>query len=132
MLYIYVLMLFIILIIDFNFIILLGRIDRTFSQHFQSPEMVDNFSTNARFGNKVVKMGLKEDHPDFASGRWCYDTPGVVHPDQILDLLTLDELILTLPKELIRPETFCVKPGTSLFIAGLARLDYIKGPDSIR
>uniref|UniRef100_A0A6P7GYS2 Nitric oxide-associated protein 1-like n=1 Tax=Diabrotica virgifera virgifera TaxID=50390 RepID=A0A6P7GYS2_DIAVI len=115
---------------------LIGRIEQTFSKYTKYsrlPEKADSFSAQTQPNNSGrTTMGVNENHPDYASGRWCYDTPGVVHPDQILDLLTLEELILTLPKELIRPETFCVKPGTSLFIAGLARLDYLKGPDSIK
>ncbi|XP_066144086.1 uncharacterized protein YqeH isoform X2 [Euwallacea fornicatus] len=79
-----------------------------------------------------TRLGINEKSPEFAFGKWCYDTPGVVHPDQILHLLTTEELVQTLPREIIRAETFCVKPGTSLFIAGLARLDYIQGSDSIR
>ncbi|XP_050506546.1 nitric oxide-associated protein 1 [Diabrotica virgifera virgifera] len=115
---------------------LIGRIEQTFSKYTKYsrlPEKADSFSAQTQPNNSGrTTMGVNENHPDYASGRWCYDTPGVVHPDQLLDLLTLEELILTLPKELIRPETFCVKPGTSLFIAGLARLDYLKGPDSIK
>lgn len=80
----------------------------------------------------VTCMGINEKLPEFVYGKWCYDTPGVMHPDQILHLLTTEELLRTLPKELIRPETFCLKPGSSLFIAGLARLDYVKGPKSVR
>lgn len=77
-------------------------------------------------------MGINEKLPEFVHGKWCYDTPGVVHPDQILHLLTTDELVKTLPREIIRPETYCIKPGTSLFIAGLARLDFVRGPNSVR
>lgn len=77
-------------------------------------------------------MGIDENLPEFAFGKWCYDTPGVVHPDQILHLLTTQELLKTLPKQLIKPKSFCVKPGTTLFIAGLARLDFVDGPRPIR
>lgn len=76
--------------------------------------------------------GFDETQGEFVLGRWCYDTPGVVQQDQVVHLLTVDELMLTLPKQLIRPETFSLKPGYSLFIAGLARLDYINGENSIR
>ncbi|CAG9857420.1 unnamed protein product [Phyllotreta striolata] len=109
---------------------LMGRIERTFPQTFHTNEPEDTFTVHRQ--THGLDPGLREHHPDFASSRWCYDTPGVVHPDQMLDLLTLDELVLALPKELIRPETFCVRPGSSLFIAGLARLDYIEGPGSVR
>lgn len=38
----------------------------------------------------------------------------------------------TVPKEMIRARAFLMKPNFSLFLAGLGRLDYIKGPDSMR
>lgn len=33
---------------------------------------------------------------------------------------------------MIRPRVFLIKPNLSLFLAGLGRLDYIEGPQSIR
>lgn len=29
------------------------------------------------------QTGIDENKYDFAQGRWCYDTPGVMHPDQV-------------------------------------------------
>ncbi|KAG5892537.1 hypothetical protein JTB14_011126 [Gonioctena quinquepunctata] len=112
---------------------LIGHIGQTFVQAEDDRPIESLFSVqgNPNASGKVV-MGINEKHPDYVASRWCFDTPGVVQPDQIINLLTLDELMFTLPKELIRPKTFCVKPGTSLFIAGLARLDYLEGPGSIR
>lgn len=37
-----------------------------------------------------------------------------------------------IPKEMIRARAFLMKPGLTLFLAGLGRLDYIEGPDSTR
>ena len=50
---------------------------------------------------------------------------------QILTLLTLEELMLTLPKKLIRPRTVLIKPGMTYFLAGLGRIDYVDGPHSL-
>ncbi|XP_025836948.1 nitric oxide-associated protein 1 [Agrilus planipennis] len=101
---------------------LIGHIDKTFSENgmekqreFSSPE----------------QMGIDATDPEYAMGKWCYDTPGVVRPDQIIHLLTTEELTKTLPKKLIRPYTIRVKQNSTVFIAGLARLDYLKGPDSV-
>lgn len=79
-----------------------------------------------------VIMGLNEKHHDYFLSKWCYDTPGVVQPDQILNILTADELMYVIPRQLIRPETFILKPGMTLLIAGLARLDYIEGDQAVR
>ncbi|KAF7279172.1 hypothetical protein GWI33_007583 [Rhynchophorus ferrugineus] len=111
---------------------LIGRIDRSFTKPVTQTPM-DGFSVHGSSDlSGRVSMGVNENHPDYIASKWCYDTPGVVHPDQIIHLLTTEELVKTLPRNLIRPETFCVKPGTSLFIGGLARLDYVSGPRSIR
>lgn len=29
------------------------------------------------------KLGVNENHKDYKFSRWCYDTPGVVQPDQV-------------------------------------------------
>jgi nitric oxide-associated protein 1 len=51
---------------------------------------------------------------------------------QILHLLTTDEIIKTIPKEMMRARAFLLKKGLTLFLAGLGRLDYIDGPESTR
>lgn len=77
-------------------------------------------------------MGVNESDPDYIASKWCYDTPGVVQADQILNMLTVDELMYVIPRELIKPETFRLKPGMTLFIAGLARLDFKEGAQPAR
>ncbi|CAH1967702.1 unnamed protein product [Acanthoscelides obtectus] len=111
---------------------LIGRIGQSYTKTvFDEPK--DVFANIVNAGAKgQTTLGINERHPDYIASRWCYDTPGVVQQEQIINLLTVDELMLTIPKEIIRPETFCVKPRTSLFIAGLARLDFLDGPKSIR
>lgn len=46
--------------------------------------------------------------------------------------MTTDEIIKVIPKEMIRARVFLLKPGLSLFLAGLGRLDYIDGPEHTR
>jgi nitric oxide-associated protein 1 len=67
----------------------------------------------------------------FVKSKWCYDTPGTISQDQILTLLTLEELTKMNSNQVIRPRTILVKPGSSYFLAGLARIDYLEGPHSI-
>ncbi|XP_043225455.1 nitric oxide-associated protein 1-like [Amphibalanus amphitrite] len=76
--------------------------------------------------------GVAADDPRFPTGRWVYDTPGFVSADQLLGQLTQQELLLTLGRQLLRPRTFSLAPGQSLFVAGLARLDYRAGPSNAR
>ncbi|GMT16728.1 hypothetical protein PFISCL1PPCAC_8025, partial [Pristionchus fissidentatus] len=64
--------------------------------------------------------------PVFAKGVWCYDTPGTVDEEQILDQLSLRELVNVVPNRLLRPRTVILSPGRSLLIGGLARLDFLQ------
>lgn len=91
--------------------------------------MNDSFSMGK--GPKPI-LTLNEKSKEYAKSRWCFDTPGVVHEESILTLLTTEELLLTLPKKMILPRTFLMKPGMSLFLAGLGRVDYLNGIDFIR
>ncbi|KRZ69401.1 Nitric oxide-associated protein 1, partial [Trichinella papuae] len=63
------------------------------------------------------------EHPDFKNGKWCFDTPGTVNSDQIINLLTLQELVYTIPRAVLKPRKYCIYPEMSLLVGGLARLD---------
>lgn len=76
--------------------------------------------------NEILHIDEKSDKYKFS--KWCYDTPGVFQPEQILNLLTTEELLLTIPKEMIKPRAYALNIGMSVFLAGLGRLDYL-GPD---
>nr|KAG5698804.1 hypothetical protein BaRGS_032223 [Batillaria attramentaria] len=62
---------------------------------------------------------------------WCNDTPGVVNPEQIINLLEPEELMTVLPKSLIQPVCVVIKPGQVLFVSGLGRIDFVQGSKSI-
>uniref|UniRef100_A0A183DWH8 G domain-containing protein n=1 Tax=Gongylonema pulchrum TaxID=637853 RepID=A0A183DWH8_9BILA len=64
----------------------------------------------------------------FSKGKWCYDTPGTVNSEQVLDLFTLDELIAVLPRRMILPRTFIIHPEESLLIGGVAQIDVLSLP----
>ncbi|XP_044261998.1 nitric oxide-associated protein 1 [Tribolium madens] len=110
---------------------LIGHIGVTKNPDSITTDPKDLFAQGEASSGKLT-MGVDEKLAQFAYSKWCFDTPGVVQPDQIIHLLTTEELLLTLPKELVIPRTLCLKPNSSLFIAGLARLDYVDGPTSIR
>lgn len=71
-------------------------------------------------------MGLDENDPQFINSKWLYDTPGVVHPDQSINLLTTKELMKTLPTTVINPRTISLRPLQTLFVGGLGRIDCLK------
>lgn len=110
-----------------------GPIGRTFVTQ-EPEETLDPFSTRAnaipKDSNKI--LGIKESHPRYATGKWCYDTPGTVQPDQMINLLSHEELMKVLPCELIQPRTYAISSGKTLFIGGLARLDLVYSSASVR
>lgn len=63
------------------------------------------------------------DDPIFTKGKWCYDTPGTVNENQVLSYFTLDELVNVTPRRVLKPRTCIVKPGESLLIGGVGRID---------
>lgn len=75
---------------------------------------------------------VNEKHKDYVDSKWLYDTPGVVQNDQIINLLTTEELLDVVPKKVLWPRVFLIKPGDSLFLAGLGRVDYLGGANRLR
>lgn len=63
----------------------------------------------------------------YKNSYWCYDTPGVVNPEQVINLLTQTELSVVLTNKLLQPRTFMVKPGQTMFVSGLSRINYVEG-----
>lgn len=112
-----------------------GHIGRTLEKKEDMLEKEDPFSTNMRkLPTEEPKpiMGINPSHEQYSLSKWCYDTPGTVQPEQLINLLTHDELMKVLPRQLLRPRTFCLQPGHSIFLAGLARLDLLYSPKSVR
>ena len=79
-----------------------------------------------------LPMRLNPEHPNFADGRWCYDTPGTICQDQVINLLTQEEIAKVMPEVQIRPRCFGFKNGQSIFLGGLGRLDLLSGPFKFR
>lgn len=59
---------------------------------------------------------------------FLYDTPGIITSKQIYHMLSGDELKKVLPKKQILPSVYRLSPGSTIFIGGLARFDYLEGP----
>lgn len=109
---------------------LIGHIGRTFDR--PEDETLDAFSVRQGSLGGPPVLTLNEQDDDYLQSKWCFDTPGVMHPEQCLELLTTEELLMVIPKEMIKPRTFLMKPEMSIFLAGLGRFDYLEGNDSIR
>lgn len=75
---------------------------------------------------------FNEKHGAFKQSKWLFDTPGVIQNEQIINLLTSEELLYTLPKTTLWPRVFYLFPGQTVFLAGIGRVDYIGGANDIR
>ena len=62
------------------------------------------------------------------SSSFLYDTPGIISTKQVYHLLSGEELKKIMPKKQIQPSVYRLSPGTTLFLGGLARFDYLEGP----
>ncbi|KAG9292373.1 hypothetical protein G9A89_015243 [Geosiphon pyriformis] len=62
---------------------------------------------------------------------YLYDTPGIVNRSHLLRLLTHEELQLTIPTSSVRPLSYRIIPGKSIFFGGLGRIDFLRGDEPI-
>lgn len=63
-----------------------------------------------------------------ADGGEIIDTPGIIQDNQISQFLAPSELKYLAPQQEIHPRVFQLQEQQTLFLAGLARLDFISGP----
>ena len=109
------------------FIKMEDRISSSFQKEL--PFNVDSSHPFSKLARRPEPFSDK--HPAFKDASYFYDTPGTIFEDQIISLLTTEELLKTLPRKTIRPRTFTLKPFQTLFLGGLGRLDLLHSKDTI-
>ncbi|XP_059157083.1 nitric oxide-associated protein 1-like [Physella acuta] len=67
----------------------------------------------------------------YSESYWTYDTPGVINPNQIINMLTPEEAPLLAPAQMLVPQSLIFKPGETVFVSGLARMDFLESDDSV-
>lgn len=55
------------------------------------------------------------------------DTPGLIRRSQMIHLLDPQDRQSLMPKKMVKPTTFQLNAGQTIFLAGLARIDYPRG-----
>lgn len=60
-------------------------------------------------------------------GHFLVDTPGIIHQHQMAHYLGKKDLKITSPSKEIKPKTYQLNRGQTLFLGGLARVDYLQG-----
>ncbi|MDN6029563.1 MAG: ribosome biogenesis GTPase YqeH [Lactococcus plantarum] len=79
--------------------------------------------TTSRFpGTTLDKIEIPLD-----DGSYIVDTPGIIHRHQMAHFVGPDDLKLVSPKKEIKPKTYQLNAGQTLFMGGLARFDYLQG-----
>jgi ribosome biogenesis GTPase YqeH len=79
--------------------------------------------TTSRFpGTTLDKIEIPLD-----DGSFIIDTPGIIHRHQMAHFIGEQDLKLVSPKKEIKPKTYQLNAGQTLFMGGLARFDYIQG-----
>ncbi|EHJ56943.1 ribosome biogenesis GTPase YqeH [Streptococcus urinalis FB127-CNA-2] len=79
--------------------------------------------TTSRFpGTTLDKIEIPLD-----DGSFIFDTPGIIHRHQMAHYLGARNLKYISPKKEIKPKTYQLNPEQTLFLAGLARFDFVSG-----
>ncbi|XP_062404795.1 nitric oxide-associated protein 1 [Sardina pilchardus] len=122
---------------------LVGRVGRTFrlephkqreleltfdpDQESYGPEEEEELK-GSRANQKAAPVELS--YNEIKDAHWFYDTPGIMKDKDILSVLSEQEVKHVVPTEAITPRTFILPPAASLFLGGLARIDYLEGTHS--
>eukprot|EP00117_Sycon_ciliatum_P019107 scpid12872/ scgid17438/ Nitric oxide-associated protein 1 len=108
------------------------------------PTAVENVSVSTKF-SQLEKMSAEGeietspvdpdermdligiDYEDDASKKYLYDTPGLVHKDQTSNYLDPEEIHRVVSSKPLKPLILFLRPGQTIFIGGLGRLDFLQG-----
>lgn len=96
---------------------IIGHIGRSFSD----TKSYKDYADGTQSSSKDLNLGNKL----FAMSKWFYDTPGVINPEQVLSLLTTEELLKVVPATLLRPQSYYLHTGSTILVGGLARIDFL-------
>ncbi|XP_003224714.1 nitric oxide-associated protein 1 [Anolis carolinensis] len=119
---------------------LIGRIGRTFTEpqkqrknceiRFDPEALSFSMEEEASLPAKTAPTKVELTYNEVKDARWFYDTPGIVKDGCVLNLLNEKEVKYVLPTCAIIPRTFFLKPGMTLFLGALGRIDYLQGDSS--
>lgn len=85
---------------------------------------VQDLITTSRFpGTTLDKIEIPLD-----DGHKLVDTPGIIHQEQMAHVLSAKDLKIVAPQKEIKPRTFQLNDSQTIFLGGVARFDYVKGP----
>ncbi|KAM4733080.1 nitric oxide-associated protein 1 [Anableps anableps] len=118
---------------------LVGRVGRTFRSDGSRRDEIQFDPDSLAFGENEEGDSRTEaaDRPhdqlspnELKDAHWLHDTPGILRERDVLQLLQEQEVRLVVPTHAIIPRTFVLKPGMTLFVGALARIDFLQGGKS--
>eukprot|EP00741_Cyanophora_paradoxa_P024640 tig00022080_g23790.t1 len=80
------------------------------------------------FKRKAAAAGARKPPKGPKRPSTLFDTPGILMPHQLTRYLNTDELAVVVPRKKLRPATFRLTAGRSLFLGSMGRLDHVEGP----
>ncbi|WP_295728433.1 ribosome biogenesis GTPase YqeH [uncultured Limosilactobacillus sp.] len=84
---------------------------------------VQDLITTSRFpGTTLDKIEIPLD-----DGQELIDTPGIIHQHQMAHVLPAQDLKLVAPQKEIKPRTYQLSAGQTIFIGGIGRFDFLQG-----
>ncbi|MEW9667315.1 ribosome biogenesis GTPase YqeH [Ammoniphilus sp. 3BR4] len=83
----------------------------------------DSELTTSRFPGTTLDM-IEIPIDDHTS---MFDTPGIINRDQIVHMVDPEDLKLISPDKVINPKVFQLNDKQTLFIGGMARIDFVRG-----
>lgn len=85
---------------------------------------VKDLITTSRFpGTTLDKIEIPLD-----DGHKLIDTPGIIHEHQMAHVLPAKDLKLVSPQKELKPKTYQLNDQQTIFLGGIGRFDYLKGP----
>lgn len=85
-------------------------------------EKVDLITTSQFPGTTLGKIEIP-----FEEGGYLIDTPGIIHRHQLTHYLAQSDVQKLLPQKELQPKTFQLNKGQTIFIGGVARVDFLEG-----
>lgn len=71
----------------------------------------------------LIEIPMNDDHA-------IIDTPGIIRRSQLAHYLSREEIKQVLPIKPLKPKTYQLNQEQTIFLGGIARIDFIKGPRS--
>ncbi|KAM7389270.1 hypothetical protein PAMP_023258 [Pampus punctatissimus] len=120
---------------------LVGRVGRTFrtGAELRRDEIefdADSLAFGENEDREMTTATARSRSPDeftyneLKDAHWLFDTPGIMKEHDLLSLLNEQEVRMVVPSQAVVPRTFVLKPGTSLLVGAVARIDFLQGEKS--